>query len=127
MPKVANRPHGAALDASGAAETNRDLVAFDDDRHGAPAAAVGEHALKLGGVLLDVDVLERDVPPLIIGPGGLRVGSGVLAEDVDHGAHCKTAASRGAAIPGACAWRRAARSNAPRRDRTQPSPSCRSR
>ena len=31
-------------------------------RHGATAVAEAEHALELCSVLLDVDVLERDVP-----------------------------------------------------------------
>ena len=75
---------GARLYASGAPEADLDAVAVDDHRHGAAAFAVGEHALQLGRVFLDVDVFDRNVPPLIVSPGGLRVGSGVLAEDVDH-------------------------------------------
>jgi hypothetical protein len=43
-----------------------------------------EHPREIGRILLDVDVLERDVPPLIVVTGGLRVGSGILAEDVNH-------------------------------------------
>lgn len=43
-----------------------------------------EHALEFRGMFLDVEVLERDLPPLVVVTGGLRVGSGVLAEDVDH-------------------------------------------
>jgi hypothetical protein len=79
------RSDGACrLHASGAAEADRDLVAVDDHRHGAAAVAVVEHPLQLGGMLLDVDVLERNVPPLKVVPGGLRIGSGVFAEDVDH-------------------------------------------
>jgi hypothetical protein len=80
------RPHGARLsDASGAAESDRHAVVLDDHRHRASPLAELEHALQIGRVPLDVDVFERNVPPLIVGPGGLRVGSGVLAEDVDHG------------------------------------------
>jgi hypothetical protein len=75
---------GAQLDASGAAEPDRDAIVLDDHRHRTSALAVAEHALQLRRVLLDVDVFERNVPPLIVGPGGLRVGSGVFAEDVDH-------------------------------------------
>jgi len=75
---------GAQLDASGAAEPDRHAIVLDDDRHRTPPIAVPEHALQVGRVLLDVDVFERNVPPLIVGPGGLRVGSGVFAEDVDH-------------------------------------------
>ena len=78
------RSHGAALDASGAAEPDRHLVPVHDHRHGAPSAAVAEHPFEFRGVLLDVDVLERDVPPLVVVTGGLRVGSSVLAEDIDH-------------------------------------------
>jgi len=61
----------AGSDASGAAEADRDLAAVVDD-HGDGAAAVGvaEHALELRGVFLDVDVLERNVPPFMILPGG---------------------------------------------------------
>jgi hypothetical protein len=72
-------------DASGAAEADGHLASVvDDDRNGAAAHRVAEHALQLFGVLLDVDVLERNVPPFMILPGGLRVGSGVLAKDVNH-------------------------------------------
>src|ERR1051325_6582005 len=72
------------LDSSGAAKTDRDLVPVDDDRDGAPPLAELEHPLQLRGVLLDVDVGELDMPPCIVVTGGLRVGSGVLAEDLDH-------------------------------------------
>ena len=72
------------LDASGAAEPDRDLIAVHDHRYGAAPLAEPEHALELGRVFLDVDVLERHVPPIKILTGGLGVGSGVLAEDVDH-------------------------------------------
>ena len=78
------RPPGAASHASGPAEADRHLPVFDDDWHGAAAEAVLEHPLEIGWILLDVDVLERSVPPLIIVTGGLRVGSSVLAEDVNH-------------------------------------------
>jgi hypothetical protein len=78
------RSHGARLDPSSAAETDCDLVVLDDHRHGATPVGVAEHPLKLRRVLLDVDVLERDMPPLIVVTGGLRVRSGVFAEDVNH-------------------------------------------
>jgi hypothetical protein len=78
------RSDRARLDASGAAEADRDLLVLDDHRHGAAPVAVAEHPLKLRRVLLDVDVLERDMPPLIVVTGGLRVRSGVFAEDVNH-------------------------------------------
>ena len=73
-------------DASGAAEADRYLSGLvDDDGDFALAAAVAEHALEFGRVFLDVDIFESNVPPCIVVPGGLRVGSSVLAEDVDHG------------------------------------------
>jgi hypothetical protein len=71
-------------DPSGAAEADRDLVAVDDYRHRAAAVAEAEHPLQFRRVLLDVDVFERDMPPIEVLPGGLRVGSSVLAEDRDH-------------------------------------------
>src|SRR5204862_8185725 len=78
------RSPGARLDASSAAEPDRDLIVLDDHRNGAAPLAVPEHALELSEVLLDVDVVERNVPPLIVFTGGLRVRSGVLAVDRDH-------------------------------------------
>ena len=75
---------GAALDASGAAEADRHLIIVHDHRHGAAALAELQHAPELRRVLFDVDVLEQDLPPLKIVTGGLRVRSGVFAEDVDH-------------------------------------------
>ena len=74
----------AALDASGAAEADRHLIAVHNHRHGAAPVAEPQHALELGRTLLDVDVLERNMPPLKVVTGGLRVRSGVFAEDVDH-------------------------------------------
>jgi hypothetical protein len=47
---------------------------------------VHEHARERRRVLLDVEILERDMPPLEVVTGGLRIRSGVLAEDEDHGA-----------------------------------------
>jgi hypothetical protein len=61
---------GAELDPSGAAEPDGHAVIVDDDRDGATAVAEAEHALELRGVLLHVDVLERDVPPSIVLTGG---------------------------------------------------------
>ena len=72
------------LDPSGAAEPDRDPIILDDHRHGTAPLAVPEHALELSGVFFDVDVRERNVPPLIVVTGGLRVGSGVLAVNRDH-------------------------------------------
>ena len=79
-------PHGRASHPSRAAEADRHIpIVLDDDGNPALTLAVRQHPVEIGLVLLDVDVLERDVPPLIVVTGGLRVGSGVLAEDVDHG------------------------------------------
>ena len=71
--------------ASRAAEPDgHAAIVGHDHRDRAPPVAVGEHPLEIGVVLLDVDVLERDMPPLIVVTGGLRVGSRVFAEDVGH-------------------------------------------
>ena len=73
------------LDASGAAESNRDRpIVGQDHRHRAPAVAQPEHPLECGRVLLDVDVLERDVPPTEVLTGGFRVGSSVFPENDHH-------------------------------------------
>jgi hypothetical protein len=72
------------LDASRAAEPDRHLVAVNDHRHRASALAESQHPLQLRRVLFDVDVLERDLPPLKVVTGGLGIRSGVLAEDEDH-------------------------------------------
>lgn len=77
-------PARGALDASSAAEADGHLVVLDDHRHRASSLAEAEHALELLRVLFDVDVFKRHMPPLIVVTGGLRVGSGVFAEDVDH-------------------------------------------
>jgi hypothetical protein len=74
----------ARLDASGAAEADRDLVAVNDHRYRAAPVAVHEHARESCSVLLDVEVLERNLPPLKVVTGGLRVRSGVFAEDENH-------------------------------------------
>lgn len=55
-----------------------------NDRHLTPAVGEDEHALEGGRVLLDVEVLKRDMPPGVIITGSHRVGSGVLAENVNH-------------------------------------------
>jgi hypothetical protein len=77
-------PDRSGSDPSGPAEADRHLAVVDDDRDGAAAFAELEHARELRGVLLDVDVLELDMPPCIVVTGGLRVGSRVLAENLDH-------------------------------------------
>jgi hypothetical protein len=44
-----------------------------------------EHPRERVAVLLHVVVCEGHVPPFVLVTGGGRVGSGVLAVDVDHG------------------------------------------
>ena len=79
------RPNWArGSDPSGAAEADRHPVAVHDHRHRAAAAAERQHARQRRRVLLDVEVLERNMPPLKVVTGGLRIRSGVFAEDVDH-------------------------------------------
>ena len=82
---ASGRSAGAASDVSGAPEADGHLIAVDDDGHRAAAGAVLEHPPHRVRISLDVEVLERNVPPLVVVTGGLRVGSGVLAEDIDHG------------------------------------------
>jgi hypothetical protein len=83
--QVFSRSNRARLHASGAAEPDRHLIAVDDHRDRPPPVAEGQHALKLRLALLDVDVLERGLPPLKVVTGGLRIRSGVFAEDENHG------------------------------------------
>ena len=75
----------ALLNPSGAAEADRHCVAVDDHRNVAAALGMGQHPLEVLGVLLHVHVFERHTPPFVVLTGGRGVGSGVLAEDVDHG------------------------------------------
>lgn len=84
---VSLAPDLGALDASSPAEADRDLSVLHDHGHGAAPAAQPQHPLQLGGVLLDVDVLDLDMPPDEILTGGLRVRSGVLAENRDPVRH----------------------------------------
>jgi hypothetical protein len=93
--------HGARSDPSGAAEADGHLIAVDDHRHGPTAVAEGQHALQFGRVALDVDVLERNLPPGKILTGGLRIRSSVLAEDVNH-----PSILRVERLGGAAAWGR---------------------
>jgi hypothetical protein len=86
----------ACSDASGSPEANRHPAVFDDDRHTPLPHGVRQHPREAGLILLDVDVFERDVPPLIVVTGGLRIGSGVFAEDVDHTNIVRSAARAGA-------------------------------
>jgi hypothetical protein len=46
-----------------------------------------QHAFEVCGVLLHLEVFERNVPPGVILTGGFRVGSGVFAEDQDWHLH----------------------------------------
>jgi hypothetical protein len=80
FPRRAPRP--GASDASGAAESDDDLSAVDDDRD-APAAGEVDHALELDRIFLNVDVSEGDLALRVVLTGRGRVGSGVLAEDLD--------------------------------------------
>ena len=82
--RLSGAPSRGASDASGAAEADGHLAVFNDDRHGAAAFGVAEHPLERRRVLLDVHVVEPNMPPFIVVPGGLRIGSRVLAEDLDH-------------------------------------------
>ena len=85
----------AGLHPSGAAEADGHLAVVDYDRHRAAPLAVHEHARERRRVLLDVEILERYVPPLKVVTGGLRIRSGVFAEDEDHGRIVAPTASTG--------------------------------
>ncbi len=91
-------PNRRASDTSGAAESNLDLAVLFDHGHGAAAEGELEHALQRGVILFDVDVLERDVPPLIVVTGGLCIGSTVLAVDLHHASYCTRAPSSSARV-----------------------------
>ena len=82
---MSHGPHTAVRsDPSGAAEADGDLVAVDDDRYFPTSLAIAEHPLEFGRVVLDVDVLERDMPPIEIFTGGLSIWSSVFAENDRH-------------------------------------------
>src|SRR3982751_5295046 len=49
-----------------------------------PSLAVAKHPLERRRILLDVEILDRHLPPRVVVPGGSRIRSGVLAEDIDH-------------------------------------------
>src|SRR2546428_9183228 len=75
----------APLHSSRSSKSDRHAaIVGDDDRDRAAALAEGQHPVEVGAALLDVDVLERDLPPLVVVTGGLRVRSRILAEDVNH-------------------------------------------
>jgi hypothetical protein len=92
------RSNGARSHASGAAEPDGHLIAVDNHRHGAAPVAEGQHALQVGRVAFDVDVLERNLPPAKILTGGLRIRSSVLAEDVHHPSILRVDPGTGSAI-----------------------------
>ena len=78
----AGGPDGAASHPSRAAEPDGDLAFLDDDGDLA-AAGEGDHPVELLLVGLDVDVDERNLALRVVLTGRGRVGSGVLAEDLD--------------------------------------------
>ena len=77
-------PDRQRSDPSSAAEADGHLLAIDDHWHLPAPLAEAEHPLEGGLVLFDVDVLELHTAPGVVRTGRLRVGSGILAEDVDH-------------------------------------------
>ena len=85
-PFAIGRPAGPPLDPSGPTETDRHLSALEDDRH-FPASRERDHPLELFLVGLDVDVDERNLALRVVLTGRGRVGSGVLAENLDAFAH----------------------------------------
>jgi hypothetical protein len=80
-------PARGGLHASSTAEADRHFTVVDNHGNEPFPARVLEHLLERGRVLLDVEVLNRNVPLLIILTGGLRVGSRVFAEDHDGISH----------------------------------------
>ena len=73
-------------DPSGPAESDRHPAGIVDDHwHLACPERVLEHPRQGRAVLLHVVILEGLLPPLVFVTGGARVGSRVLAVDVDHG------------------------------------------
>ena len=62
--------HRRLSDPSRAAKADGDALVFDDHRDRAASMAVGQHARERGGVFLDVEVLERNMPPGKILTGG---------------------------------------------------------
>jgi hypothetical protein len=74
-------PDGRLLHPSGSAESDRHRAILDDDGDLPLTFGMLEHSRKVGRVLLDIDVFERDVPPGVLLTGGFRVGSGVLPEN----------------------------------------------
>jgi hypothetical protein len=73
-----------------------DLAAVHDDRHAALAAGELQHLRHAGSVPQHVHVLDRDTFALVGFTSRPGVGSGVLAEDQNLGAH--------ASLLGAALW-----------------------
>jgi hypothetical protein len=59
-----------ALDSSSPAEPDCHFAVIDDHGHLPASARGGEHLLEAGGILLDVNVTNRDLPLLVILTGG---------------------------------------------------------
>src|SRR5439155_2061124 len=68
-------PSRGVSDTSRAAKADGDRAVFDDHRHGATSFRVAEHPFERRRVFLDVHVIERNMPPRIVVPGGSRIGS----------------------------------------------------
>jgi hypothetical protein len=76
-------PDREPSDASGPAEADRDAAALDDERDSAFAAGQLEEARHRLRVLPHVAVLDPYSPGAEVLTGGGRVGSGILAVDLD--------------------------------------------
>src|SRR5262249_33656977 len=81
---VDGRTRRPNLNASGPAETDRHLVAFDNHRHGAATFTVSQHPLELRRPLLDIDVGDRNPAFLVVSARRLCVRAAVLPENRDH-------------------------------------------
>ena len=81
---VCCRHRRQALHRSRSTEPDGDALTLHDDRHVAAPEGVREHPLKAGCILLDVDVLERNLPLGVVLTGRHGVRSGILSENVDH-------------------------------------------
>ena len=76
-----------ALDLSGAAEADRDLAGFHDDRHIAAALRKLQHSRKPLLVFQHVYVLERNFAASVSLPGARSVGSEIFAENENFFVH----------------------------------------
>ena len=72
-----------ALYASCSAEPDRDATVDDDHGHLTAALGVAEHALEIGLLLLDVEVLDMKPASGVVLTGRQGVRSGVLTEDLN--------------------------------------------